>query len=582
MKLFEELKQFNKSYEVDKINQNDTILFNQKDKVNMVMSYTESKYLNSQKDSLGRDKPFYNIVNGMVETAVVATDLDTKDIQLEAEKESDQTRSMLFNHEIKKWMEETNFAKTLNDMGETRARYGGVLVKKTEKEGKLNIDVVEWKNVCNNQYDILGGLIIEKHYMTPIQLKEKEGVWDNLDEAIKLYSKKGYTKVDENIEVWEVHGELPMEYLEDPEMEVNDTEGYVKQIHFIAVKASKYVCLYSAEEKELPYKYLAWKKRAGLPNALGRGVIEEGEESQVWTNDAIQKEQAAMELSGKVVLKTNSKKVGSNIITDLDNGSIVTLEDGKDMNPLNLMNGALPQFQNMVNKWWSQYERVTSSYDAVRGETPPSGQPYRLQALVQNAGNSQFDYRREEWGIFLKELFFDWVIPHLKKKISKKHILSSEFTPEELENIDKSFAVYNANKKVADTLFDVKPLTMEEYLSMIQGFRQVIAEGKQRRFLDIPDGYFNDLKGRVKLNITGESKNKMAMMESLSTILQTVASNPQILQDKNTLLILNRIIEISGSGLSPLSLSVQQNPQQTAPQAPQEADMSQMMQLTPQ
>jgi hypothetical protein len=39
------------------------------------------------------------------------------------------------------------FAKFLNRMGAARAKYGGVLVKKTEQDNELGIHVVAWLNV---------------------------------------------------------------------------------------------------------------------------------------------------------------------------------------------------------------------------------------------------------------------------------------------------------------------------------------------------------------------------------------------------------------------------------------------------
>src|SRR3990167_10526500 len=113
-------------------------------------------------------------------------------------------------------MKESNFAKTLNEIGETRSRYGGVIVKKCKEKGEeMKAKVVVWKNLITDQVDILNGLIIEKHYMTPNELREKSDVWSNVDEAIGLYGKKGYTRTDERIEIWEVHGKLPEDYLSD-------------------------------------------------------------------------------------------------------------------------------------------------------------------------------------------------------------------------------------------------------------------------------------------------------------------------------------------------------------------------------
>lgn len=553
MKLIQELRQIVSDYEDGSIEITPGLTFSQSRMIKTIEFYTNSKFLNGNKDSMGREKPFYNVVNTMVDTAVVATDIDTKDIIVEADNEESFTKSFLFNHELLKWMKESDFARVLNEMGETRARYGGVLVKKCLEKGEdMEVEVVEWKNVVTDQCDIQKGVIIERHYMTPMELRAKKDIWENVEDAIGLYSKRGYTRVDERIEVWEAHGEFPTEYLSD-EADVSDVKETSTQVHYFVVKNAKQVHLFWAEEKELPYKFLAWKKASG--RALGRGVVEEGEEAQVWTNDAVQKKQSAMELSGKVILKTNSKKIGNNVMTDLDNGSIVVMEDGKDLNTVNLLNGAMPQFTEMVQEWWSQYERVTSSYDAVRGETPPSGQPYRLQALISQTGGSHFDYRREEWGIFLKEMFYDWVFPYIQKKLSKGHILASDFSPEELVKLDESFAICEANKYIMDKVLSGEIVSAEEYQAAKDQYVQFIGKNGKRRFLDIPDYYFKDMKAKLSINITGEQKNKQATMETLSNVLQTVASNPMILQDQNLAMIFNKILEMSGAGLSPISLS---------------------------
>lgn len=551
MNLITELKQIDSDYQDGTIEITGGLSFSQSQVIRLAEFYSNSKFLNGNKGANGREKPFYNIVNTMVDTAIVATDIDTKDIKVEADNEASYDKSFLFNHEIFQWMKETDFSRVLNEMGAARARYGGVLVKKFQEKGDMKVEVVQWKNVVTDQVDIMKGVIIEKHYMTPNEIRKK-GVWSNLDDAIDLYGTKGYTKTNERLEVWEAHGEFPVEYLSE-EAEVGESKEYSQQVHFYCVKNAKQVHLYWAEEKEMPYKYLAWKQVAG--RALGRGVVEEGEEAQVWTNDSVQKKQAAMELSGKVILKTNSKKVGNNAMTDLDNGSIVVLEDNKTLDVLNLLTGAMPQFTEIISEWWSQYERVTSSYDAVRGETPPSGQPYRLQALVSQTGSSHFDYRREEWGIFLKELFYDWVFPYIAKKLTKEHILASDFTPEELMKIDESFATDEANKYVLEQIFAGKILGAQEYEQIRMQYLDFIAKGGARRFLDVPEGYYKDMKSKLSIDVTGEQKNKQATLESLQNILVTMASNQMVMQDPNMIKIFNRILELSGSGISPISMT---------------------------
>ena len=179
--LFKEVNEIIKSYENDTIEIVDGLDYNQKRILDKVEYYWNSRYLNNQRDELGRIKPFYNISKFRTNVATRATDLDVKDIRVEADDPKDRVRSMLLNHEIYKWMKETNLSKTLNEFGHTRAKYGGALLKKTKKDGKLKLEIVPWKNVITDQVNLMEGVIIERHYMSPVELAKKMDVWENVN-----------------------------------------------------------------------------------------------------------------------------------------------------------------------------------------------------------------------------------------------------------------------------------------------------------------------------------------------------------------------------------------------------------------
>jgi hypothetical protein len=48
--------------------------------------YHNSKFTTGNTDSLGREKPFYNVFKFRVNVATRATDLDTKDVQIQSER----------------------------------------------------------------------------------------------------------------------------------------------------------------------------------------------------------------------------------------------------------------------------------------------------------------------------------------------------------------------------------------------------------------------------------------------------------------------------------------------------------------
>ncbi len=563
-KIFKELEDLKKQYETP-IQIMQGLPFCQPKQIKVAEFYSNSRYLTidgKNEDGLQREIPFYNIVNYRVTLAKVATDLDIKDVQITSDNPKHYVKSMLLQHEAYEWMKASNFSLFLNRMGYVRPKYGGVLVKrckvKDKKGEQLELDVVQWKNATTNQKNISGGNKAECHYMSPLDLIDKKDTWDNVIEAVQ-YMTKNKKKYDE-MEVYEIHGQFPKSVLKDAlgETITNDDEyKYTRQRYFIG-SLEKAEFIFSAEEyDDEDYKYLSWEEMSGRD--LGRGVIEDSEQSQIWTNDAVQNERNAMELAGKVGIKTTNKRLGSSIL-EHDNGRIYEIDANDVFDSVNFAPSALGEFQTQIDRWKSQADFSTSAFDANTGEQPPSNTPYSTTALLNQVASKPFDYRREEAGIFITEIFEDWVIPYLIKKLKKNHILVSDYTEEELKMIDESFATYEVNKKTNELILSGKIVTQEDYDQAVEGYKALLQGTK--RFLEIPDGFFDDIETKVTVVTTNEQRDKAATLTSLSEIMKTaIASfNPQtgkfgVLEDPILSKIFAQIVELSGA-VSPVALGL--------------------------
>jgi len=263
-----------------------------------------------------------------------------------------------------------------------------------------------------------------------------------------------------------------------------------------------------------------------------------------------------MEYTTKVIGQTASKKLkGRNLLTETDDGTILEHEDGKPITGVNLLPaGGLQQYNALIDQWYNQLEKTTSAYGAQRGESPNSGTAFRLQATVLQQSSSVFKSLQEEFGIFITEIIQDWVLPFLAKKLSVEHILSYDFSPEELKEIDRKFSLNKANEKVKELILSGELPTMEEYESFIENYDNFIKETKGKRFIQIPKDFYKDLKAKVTVNVTGEQRNKAVTLESLNNLLITYASNPNLSTDPVASQLLAKIVELSGSGISPVSI----------------------------
>lgn len=550
--------------------------------IKMCEYYSDSRYMGAylgNKKAIGDgalDVPFYNIVNYRVSLAKTATDLDIKDIQIISDNPKHQTEAMILNHEAYEWMKESEFSKSLNDMGKTRPKYGGYLIKKAfDDEDELKVEVVKWTNVRTNQTNILKGTIEERHSMSPVEIKSKEGKWDNVMDVLRAYKKLKSKDKPTVIDVYETTGEFPISIFKNAKNEdstEDDEFTYSLQHYFVADMDGKKYLLYSEEltgEMTDYYEYLSWEDNG---YGLGRGVIEDAEEAQVWTNDSVINESIAMALAGRAGIITNSKKLGNNILQH-DHGKVYEIEDGKEATSFNIIPAALGQYANVRASWNMQADNVTSSFNSITGGQPPAGTPYSQTALLNQVATKPFEYKRQEWGIHLTKVFDNWIIPYLIKKIKKKHILVSDYSDKELETIDESFANYYTNKDIIDEVLKGNVVSPLQQQDLSEGYKKHIKKQGKKRFLDVPDNYFDDIDCKVTVITTGEQKNKSLMLQGLSDLMGDVVKsfNPAtgefgVLKDPILSKLFNERLELLNTGITPADIGAGASPTKQVPQ----------------
>lgn len=540
----------------------DGLIRDPKEIIRTVEFYSLDQFLSGDKDALGREKPFINHGNSRVRVAKTATDIDVKDIKYEPDTLEYATEAMIINHELFKYLKESNFSQTLNEMGLTRPKYGGVLVKRYDDGEGMEIEVVDWVNVDFNPSNIADSVIIETHYMDASELIKKSDVWTGFDdvmEAVKAHAKANKNK-PKAVEIKEVTGEFSYSF--DPRLQASEENDkkFKSMCFYMAVVNNKKFLLYVEDLKkgEDKYKYLAWEK---VGDGLGRGVWEEGFQSQVWINDQYIQMKNALDLSGKVFTKGSVKGLG-NAIVGVDNGHHFELKANETMEAFQLSTNAMPQFENLITQFSNEYNRISSTYDANTGEQPPSGTPLGQTQILNQVANSPFQYQQEVWGIWLNEILNDWILPELKKRIMKDHTLVSDFSDDELDLIDQDIVNQHTNNTMVEKILSGGIVEEGEQAMVAQQAKEgLVKKYKGKREIKIPKGYL-DIEGKITANITGELKNKGAMLQSLDSVFKTVVSsfNPQTgtyaaLEDPVLKKVFGQIVEMSGIPFSSVQLS---------------------------
>lgn len=533
----------------------DGLYYDQKEIIRRINFYSQSEYISGRKDKYNRRKPFKNKVNEHVDAEVTGTDVDFNQILLKAEN-GKYVKTMLLRRELLQWAKDTNFSESLNNLNEVFCRYGGVIAKRTVCNGEMFIDAVDWKNVITNKNKIDGSPIIEIHKLSRADLAKKKKVWNGVNDILN-------TTIDE-IVVYEVEGFFEMNLF-------GGDAGIFKKMHvFIADVNGKKQLLFSEEVVESIYKYKKRRPQIALNRALGIGVVEEGFEAQIAVNEVAYAEHMAFQIGGKILAKTNADNPNNVNLSSLEDGTVVKLENGEYLEPLILAPSTLPEYQRLTNEWDINYRRQTGVQDLT--DEIRSSTPYSTVALNTKLSSGRSDYRRENFAFFVKEKIEDWVLPYLVEKIRKEHLLTTEFSTQELNEIDTAFrGDYVRSSIMQSALQGIEP----DVLQMRQEAMSLIQKGGKERTIKVPAGFFSkDILNDVTVLIDNEFIDRRSQMQSLYEIYNSMSP-----QDENRKQIFNQLTELGGV-ISPISFA--QVAQQPVQQIQQSAKSAEIESLVPQ
>lgn len=551
--------------------------------IETIDAYLNSRHISGSTDSLGREKPFFNLVTAAVNVWYRATDLDRKNIRILPDSIKSTALAFISTVILQNWMKESRFGVFLNEWGRTLARYGSAVVKFVERDGELSAQVVPWNRLVVDPIDFDALPRIEKIYKTPAQLRKMkeydQEVVKKLCDAQSVRKTLDGNQVDNQskfIELYEVHGELPLALLEDDPDKADEKlwDTYRQQMHvvsFVLNDDGKYddFTLFRGKEKKDPYMITHLIKEDG--RTLSIGAVEYLFDAQWMKNHTIKNMKDTLDLASKLIFQTSdSNYVNRNVLSAIETGDILIHKQNEPLTQINNSKADIAAFQNFGAEWERLSQTLTSTPEAMRGDTLPSGTPYSLGAYLGAQANSLFEIMTENKGLHIEDMMREYVIPHLKTKMDTTDEIVAILDDNDIERID---SIYINNKVVAESTKALKemvlngefPSSYDQAAMMATGSKMLRDQinntlGKQRFFKpsDIPNETWKDVlkdfEMKATVEVTNENTDKQAVLQTLSSLLQTIASNPMVLQDPNAKMLFSQIMTETGR-ISPLQLS---------------------------
>lgn len=568
------------------------VSFSMYENIEKIEAYLNSKHISGETDSMDREKPFFNIVTAAVNIWYRATDIDRKNIRIKAAKTTEILGAFLATIHLQEFMKKDAFGVFLNDWGRALARYGSSVVKFVEAKGELHSSVIPWNRLIVDSVDFNNDVRIEKLFYTPAQLYQKkeynaeqvDKLIDAVRESRKLLGGQQQDNKSEYIPVYEVHGVLPLSTLrkaQGKEYSEEDCDVYVQQMHVVSFVADEddednYTdfTLVCGKEAKDPYMITHLIKEDGRTQAIG--AVEHLFEAQWMNNHTVKLIKDQLDLASKLIFQTaDGSFIGQNALDSMETGDILIHAENQPLTQLQNNSHDITALQNYGNQWKMLAQEITSTPDALAGNNMPSGTAYRQVAILNQEAHSLFEIMTENKGLAIEEMMRRFIIPYLKKQMDTTDEIAATLDSVGLQKVDLMYVnaevVRRNNKHIAEQMFNNQVATSLDVGAEAQKIQaELNAQGDQRFFKpsELSDKtwkeLFADLAWDVEVEVTNEQSDKEAVMTTLTTVLQTIATNPAILNDANARAVFNKILQATGE-LNPLELTPKAPPTQPAP-----------------
>lgn len=516
--LLKQIKNEVKSFEETSIEIVPGFSFNQKQTLNRIYLYYNSRFESGDIDEQGDKKYFYNITRNPCHVSTKAIDFDTKDIQILTAEGGNPWITWLYSRDLKFWMKDQGFGQVLNRLFYELPIYGSVVLKVIN--GRLYF--VDLRNfVVDQTADSLdqANYIIEIHNYTPVEFRRigKLKGWDEsvVQQVIDAYhqSSRPYIVVYERYGEVEENGEYRYKQVviaETQESNTNEADGIV---------------LAEEEVETHPYKEFHWEKLPG--RWLGVGTVESLFDPQIRVNEITNQQVKSSYWSTLRIWQTQSESINKNLLTDVANGDILFVDS--PIMQVDMADRNLAFYNQEIQRWLTNRDELTMAYDVIRGERLPAGTPLGSAQLAYAMASSYFDQVRENIAMGIKDLLYTVVLPQFERENSQEHIL--RITGDNLEELNNFIIDQLTHQEILK--FIARNLTLPTQLQqdLIKGAITNRWKKGKERLIRIPQDFYRDIKYKIDIEITGEAIDVRIRSANKWMALQAITADPTLLTD---------------------------------------------------
>ena len=446
------------------------LMHSQYEVVKRTYFYQHNQFESGPIDENGDPKYFYDLVTDRNDDASKNIDLDTKDVYIKGESGGAYLKSWMLRREFMGYAKESGFGMKLNTLSDDLPAFGTVVWKKIKNhEGRTDVEAVELINLMNDPAvkSLKDGIVIERHVLTQSDLR-RYTAWDqdavnDLISAGQTISRVGFldtnqsslhgstaTNVDEFTpfyEVYEMWAEIPRwmyeQYkrggkprvyqrglppvqkqpgaIESPYMGNMNESVYVMAVVSGVDSGQKETVLFCKEVSRnlFPYKEVHFRRRKG--RWLGVGNYEACFDLTEKANEITNRYFSSLRIALLHLYQTRDKTHVKNVLSDLLDGDLVVSRSEINAIPTEIRGAQ--DYQIEMKMIEAKADRICKSLEVVTGANLPSNTPFKLGSQQLVSATKFFEKVQENMGLFLEDVFNNWLLIDFGKALTEEHIL---------------------------------------------------------------------------------------------------------------------------------------------------------------
>ena len=526
-------------------------MYNQWETINLIDLYYNSKFESGVYDTEGQRKIFLNLCKFRTDVASKQIDIDVKDFNFIPEEGVSEWPAYFQQKEFRAWAKDDYFGELLNKCVAMFPRYGWLVLK--EVNGHLEYVPLQTLRNQQDAKDLQSAryIIIEHPHMTKDEMKAMRG-WNTSSITLKpgqtdtVYERYGFVTVEE-------YNKYATKKLK------MDNTDMIDCLTILTLKETKDGptgnVLFMEQIDKRPFQDVKWSEQHG--RLMGIGEVENQFENQIAANLSFNLFRRQLLWSAKKIFQSPHEGIAKNLVRDVKDGDVLQISSGGNITQIDMANKAIGDFTSFSKIVEDNANQKSFTFESSTGASMASGTPFRLGVLLSNTVNSHFELKKEQLGLFFKRGMQELIIPKWKEQFTSSRIISMFNDEEGFDTLKELLIHIKVNDEIANALNEQRLPNRDLITEQIRNE----LENQKYLFIKIPDSYYDDIKYKVTLTITGEEIDLPKKIETLTNLYTSLKQTGDSRSEK----VLKKILSLVGENLDIVAGINQQVNQQGNP-----------------